>query len=141
MGLNEFAGYIAVAIVAFISSWIASEHGFRPYPFYIGIAFIFLGLVFSVLFIKETSQPYYNLAASKFYEDREGFYWIAFNSTERNKIAEDDYLIIKKSVGRDVAAESHGKFKVLDISNEFPNFLQHEEKIRFNGRRKKTNKK
>jgi len=56
MGLNEFAGYIAVAIVAFISSWIASEHGLRPYPFYIGIAFIFLGLVFSVLFIKETSQ-------------------------------------------------------------------------------------
>ena len=36
-------------------------------------------------FVKETSQPYYNLAASKFYEDREGFYWIAFNSTERNK--------------------------------------------------------
>ena len=80
-------------------------------------------------FIKETSQPYYNLAASKFYEDREGFYWIAFNSTERNKIAEDDYLIIKKSIGQDVAAGSHDKFKVLDISNEFPNFLQHEEKI------------
>ncbi len=56
MGLNEFAGYIAVAIVAFVSSWIASEQGLRPYPFYIGIALIFLGLVFSVLFIKETSQ-------------------------------------------------------------------------------------
>ena len=80
-------------------------------------------------FVKETSQPYYNLAASRFYEDKEGFYWIAFNSTERNKIAEDDYLIIKKSIGQDVAAGSHDKFKVLDISNEFPNFLKDEEKV------------
>jgi len=37
MGLNEFAGYIAVAVVAFLTGWIASEYGIRPYPFYIGI--------------------------------------------------------------------------------------------------------
>ena len=43
MGLNEFAGYFAVALVAFLTGWIASEYGLRPYPFYIGIALVFLG--------------------------------------------------------------------------------------------------
>lgn len=33
MGLNEFAGYLAVAVVAFITGWLASRYGLRPYPF------------------------------------------------------------------------------------------------------------
>ena len=37
MGLNEFAGYLAVAIAAFVTGWVASEYGLRPYPFYLGI--------------------------------------------------------------------------------------------------------
>jgi MFS family permease len=56
MGLNEFAGYVAVAAVALATAWIASEYGLRPYPFYIGIALIVLGLLFSLLFIKDTGQ-------------------------------------------------------------------------------------
>ena len=56
MGLNEFAGYIAVALVAFLTGWIASEYGIRPYPFYIGIVLVFLGLTGSVFFIKDTKQ-------------------------------------------------------------------------------------
>ena len=54
MGLNEFAGYLAVAIVAFITGWVASEYGLRPYPFYIGIALTALGLLFSIFLIKDT---------------------------------------------------------------------------------------
>lgn len=54
MGLNEFAGYMAVALVAFLTGWIASEYGIRPYPFYIGIALVFLGLIGSIFFIKDT---------------------------------------------------------------------------------------
>lgn len=80
-------------------------------------------------FVKETSQSYYNLAASKFYEDKEGFYWISFNSSERNKISENDYIIIKKSIGQDIAAGAHEKFKVLDVANEYPSFLEDEERI------------
>ena len=34
MGLNEFAGYFAISIVAFLTGWIAAEYGIRPYPFY-----------------------------------------------------------------------------------------------------------
>lgn len=54
MGLNEFAGYLSVAIIAFLTGWIAGEYGLRPYPFYIGILLTFLGLVVSVFFIKDT---------------------------------------------------------------------------------------
>lgn len=54
MGLNEFAGYISVAIVAFLTAWIASEYGIRPYPFYLGIGLVFLGLFSSLFFLKDT---------------------------------------------------------------------------------------
>lgn len=56
MGLNEFAGYIAVAIVAFLTGWIASEYGLRPYPFYVGIVLAILGLTFSIFFVKDTRK-------------------------------------------------------------------------------------
>jgi MFS family permease len=54
MGLNEFAGYIAVAVVAFLTGWIASEYGLRPYPFYIGIVLALAGFLASWLLIKDT---------------------------------------------------------------------------------------
>jgi MFS family permease len=54
MGLNEFAGYISVAIVAFLTGWIAGKYGIRPYPFYIGIVLVGLGLISSILFLKDT---------------------------------------------------------------------------------------
>jgi MFS family permease len=56
MGLNESAGYIALAIVAFLTGWIASNYGLRPYPFYIGIALSLLGLFCSFFFIKDTGH-------------------------------------------------------------------------------------
>jgi MFS family permease len=56
MGLNEFAGYLAVALVAFLTGWIASEYGIRPYPFYIGIVLVFSGLFSSLFFIKDTQH-------------------------------------------------------------------------------------
>lgn len=56
MGLNEFAGYIAVAIVAFLTGWVATNYGLRPYPFYIGIALSIIGLALSWFFVKDTGQ-------------------------------------------------------------------------------------
>lgn len=56
MGLNEFAGYIALAAIAFLTGWIASEYGLRPYPFYIGIALSVMGLLGSWLLIKDTKH-------------------------------------------------------------------------------------
>ena len=54
MGLNEFAGYLSVAIVAFFTGYIANTYGVRPYPFYIGIGLIVLGLLGSIFFVKDT---------------------------------------------------------------------------------------
>ncbi len=54
MGLNESAGYLAVGGVAFLTGWIASEYGVRPYPFYLGIAFAFIGLLASWLLVRDT---------------------------------------------------------------------------------------
>jgi MFS family permease len=56
MGLNEFAGYIAVAASAFATGWIAARHGLRPQPFYLGIAYVTLGLLLSVSMVRETKH-------------------------------------------------------------------------------------
>ncbi|GAB2619389.1 MFS transporter [Belliella aquatica] len=56
MGLNEFAGYLAVAVVAFLTGYIAAEYGLRPYPFYLGIGLAVLGLLGSIFFIKDTRK-------------------------------------------------------------------------------------
>lgn len=55
MGLNEFAGYLAVALVGFLTGWIASVYGIRPYPFYLGILIVFMGLFLSIFFAKDTA--------------------------------------------------------------------------------------
>jgi MFS family permease len=54
MGLNEFAGYIAVALAALSTGYLAQAYGLRPQPFYLGIAFAALGLGLSVALIRET---------------------------------------------------------------------------------------
>jgi MFS family permease len=56
MGLNEFAGYLAVAISAYATGEIASRYGLRPEPFYLGIAVAALGLSLSVLFVRDTMR-------------------------------------------------------------------------------------
>ena len=55
MGLNEFAGYVAVACAALATGWIAARHGLRPAPFYLGIVFVAVGLGLSVFFVHDTA--------------------------------------------------------------------------------------
>ncbi|MGH8969212.1 MAG: MFS transporter, partial [Actinomycetes bacterium] len=54
MGLNEAAGYGAVAATALATGYLAAEYGLRPEPFYLGIAFAALGLGLSTLAVHET---------------------------------------------------------------------------------------
>jgi MFS family permease len=54
MGLNEAAGYGAVALTALATGWIAENAGLRPEPFYLGLIFAGLGLGLSTLFVRET---------------------------------------------------------------------------------------
>jgi MFS family permease len=54
MGLNEFAGYLAVALAALGTGYLAAAYGLRPEPFYLGIGFAVAGLALSLLFVRET---------------------------------------------------------------------------------------
>jgi len=54
VGLNEFAGYAAVGITAFLTGYIAEHYGLRPQPFYLGIGFAALGLGLSTLLVRDT---------------------------------------------------------------------------------------
>jgi len=54
VGLNEFAGYLAVGLTALATGYIAQRHGLRPEPFYLGIAYAALGLVLSIFLIRDT---------------------------------------------------------------------------------------
>jgi MFS family permease len=55
MGLNEFAGYVAVAMAAFGSGLAATSYGLRAGPAYLGLAICTVGLLLSLLFVRETS--------------------------------------------------------------------------------------
>jgi MFS family permease len=54
MGLNEFAGYGALAVSALATGWIAARYGVRPQPFYLGVGFALAGLALSALLVRET---------------------------------------------------------------------------------------
>ena len=79
-------------------------------------------------FIKETSNEYYNLAMDRYYLNDDGNIWISFSSSERNKVETGDYLILKKSHNSSEPVVDEGgkkvKYKILDISNEIPEFLK-----------------
>ena len=54
MGINEFAGYLAVALAALGTGYLAQAYRLRPEPFYLGIACAAAGLALSLLFVRET---------------------------------------------------------------------------------------
>ena len=56
MGLNEFAGYLAVAASALATGWIAARYALRPEPFYLGVGYVAAGLGLSVLAVRETQH-------------------------------------------------------------------------------------
>ena len=56
MGLNEFAGYVAVAGAAWATGWVAARQGLRPEPFYLGVVFVTFGLALSLLLVRDTQS-------------------------------------------------------------------------------------
>jgi len=75
-------------------------------------------------YIKDTSNPYYNLPLSKIYETENGETWLSFNSADRNKIEEDTFLILKNKGGSDGLVDVQDKkYKILDIKSEVPNHI------------------
>lgn len=56
VGLNEFAGYLAVGLTAFLTGYLASRYGLRPVPIYVGIAYALAGTLLSILLVRDTRQ-------------------------------------------------------------------------------------
>jgi MFS family permease len=54
VGLNEFAGYLAVGVTAYLTGYIASEYGLRPAPIYLGVAYAIVGFALSILLVRDT---------------------------------------------------------------------------------------
>ena len=74
MGLNEFAGYLAVAVSAAVTGWLASRYGLRPEPLLLGLVIIALGLGLSTFFVRETAA---HMELEEVEKDRKGFGEIA----------------------------------------------------------------
>ena len=75
-------------------------------------------------FVKETSNEYYNLAMDRFYPAEDGNVWLSFPSSERNKVDEETYLILKKQHDNDVFVKETARYKILAINNEAPVFIK-----------------
>ena len=56
VGLNEFAGYVAVGLTALATGYLAARYGLRPVPICLGIGYAILGLTLSVLLVRDTRQ-------------------------------------------------------------------------------------
>ena len=54
VGLNEFAGYLAVGVTAFLTGYLASQYGLRPVPIYLGIGYAVLGGLLSIMLVRDT---------------------------------------------------------------------------------------
>ena len=80
---------------------------------------------FLKFYIKETASEYYNLVLDRVYRaEEDGNLWLSFPSSDRNKIKEDDFIILKKALESDLQVDSDNKFKVIDIKNEAPDFIR-----------------
>src|SRR5262245_4546074 len=56
VGLNEFAGYMAVGVTAYLTGYLAGRYGLRPAPIYPGIAYACLGTALSILLVRDTRE-------------------------------------------------------------------------------------
>ena len=74
-------------------------------------------------FVKEISNEYYNLALDRFYEAEDGNVWLSFPSSERNKVDEETYLILKKQHDTDKQVLGFNRYKIISIESEAPTFI------------------
>ena len=97
MGLNEFAGYGAVALSALATGYIASRHGLRPQPFYLGIAYVTLGLLLSAFLVRETlghaMAEAHSKAASEVPAAPGGVFWrTSFTDRELSSVSQAGFI-------------------------------------------------
>jgi MFS family permease len=70
MGLNEAAGYGAIAVTSLLAGWLAEQYGLRPVPFLLGLSYAALALVVTAVLVRETREHARLEAAQREDEDR-----------------------------------------------------------------------
>jgi hypothetical protein len=75
-------------------------------------------------YLKETSGEYYNMAMDRWYDAEDGNVWLAFPSSDRNKVDIDTFLILKKGTDTDDLVTDAARYKVIAIENEAPDFIK-----------------
>jgi len=76
------------------------------------------------VFVKETSNEYYNLALGRVYDAEDGNIWLAFPSIDRNKVDEDTYLVLKKAAEANGSVKEEARYKIVAIENEAPDYIK-----------------
>ena len=75
-------------------------------------------------YVKETAKEYYNLVLDRWYNAEDGNIWLSFSSSERNKVDEETYLIIKNQHDSKDAVLDANRYKILAIENDAPDFIK-----------------
>ena len=80
-------------------------------------------------YVKETSNEYYNLILDRWYDSGDGAVWLAFPSSDRNKVDEETYLLLKNGHGNNDIVFEKARYRILAIENEAPDFIKRREKL------------
>jgi len=79
-------------------------------------------------YVKDTGGEYYNMAMDRYFDAEDGNVWLSFPSVDRNKIDIDDNIILKKGIDSN-SVLNKARYKVLDISNEAPDYIKKQESL------------
>ena len=76
------------------------------------------------VYVKETSSEYYNLVMDRVYRAKDGNVWLSFPSSDRNKVDEETFLMLKKGVDTKDPITKSNRYKIIAIENEAPDFIK-----------------
>ena len=79
-------------------------------------------------YVKETSVEYYTMAMDRWYMASDGNVWISFPSSERNKLDNETFIVLKKGHGNYTAIKDKARYRILAIENEAPDYIKTERK-------------
>jgi len=75
------------------------------------------------LYVKNNTPEYYNLGLDRYYDAVDGNVWLSFPSSERNKVQEGQFIILKKGHDNDTPIKINNRYKINAVSNEAPEHL------------------
>ena len=85
VGLNEFGGYSGVAVTTFGTGFLAATFAPRPQPFLLGIGLAVIGLLVSVVLVRETIHHSREEAAQSLEGSGPGSFWASFVASLRDR--------------------------------------------------------